>query len=330
MPGVRLIPLVFAVMFAACLSHPIIRPQIPQSPVEGVRVVRAGHATVWVDIKGFRFLTDPLFTHKLGGVFLRKEALGLDPEALPPIDVALISHSHMDHFDPWSLSKLAPGVPVFFPPDSKRFQAWLSPRPTFGFDWWQSRLVINREGRAARITAVPAQHWGGYLGFDGLWSGTFGGWIVEAEGFTVYFAGDTGYNPDMFVEIGKRFPHIDLALLPIGPVRGREPSPRWERHHINPPQALAAFRMLGARVMVPIHYGAFWQSPADPNEPMSWLADEIMGSPLSRRVAVLPAGDLLRLRRQAGTVLVWERESDGMVQTLGTMQAAAEPSTAIR
>jgi L-ascorbate metabolism protein UlaG (beta-lactamase superfamily) len=80
----------------------------------------------------------------------------------------------------------------------------------------------------------------------------------------VYFAGDSGYCP-YFLEIGRRFPRIDLALLPIGAYE-----PRWfmSQHHVNPSEAVRAYLDLGARRGIGMHFGTFQ------------LTDEAIDAPL--------------------------------------------------
>ncbi len=70
------------------------------------------------------------------------------------------------------------------------------------------------------ITAVPAQHFSGRTPFDRdktLWCG----FMLQTEPLSIYFAGDTGKGPHI-EEIARRFPDIDLAILPIGAYR-----PEW-------------------------------------------------------------------------------------------------------
>lgn len=286
--------LLFGVLAGACAPRVSVRE--PSAAAAGLRVVRAGHATVWLDVAGFRVLTDPLFVGWLW-MFPRADALGLDPDHLPPVDAAVVSHSHMDHFDPWSIDHIPGPVPVLFPQavptaplDGAFYRRMVRRQPTYVYPWWRSVTVRNREGKVARITCVPAKHWGGRLGFDGLWSDTYGGWILESGGYTVYFAGDTGWDEAMFREIARRFPHIDLALLPIGPVLSRGDG-RMRASHIDPPQALNAFRLLGARRMIPIHYGAFYQSPFGPDVPLEWLRELLPSEPAADRVAILAPGE---------------------------------------
>lgn len=302
-------------------------PAVPQEPTEGIQLIRAGHATVWLDIMGFRVLTDPLFTNWLL-VFPRVDNLGLDRANLPPVDVAVISHSHLDHFHPPSIARLPATVPVLFPPDSDRYQAWIAPRYSREMAWWSAVTVRNRAGKVARITSVPAKHWGGVLGIDGLWNHSYGGWVIESQGYTVYFAGDTGYDPELFRTIAKRFPAIDLALLPIGPIPGRNPNARWERRHITPPQVLNAFHLLQAKVMVPIHYGAFVQATSHPDAPLDWFEELLEGQgSLRNRVAILDTGEVMQMRMARDALLVWEQSSDGRRRHVGPWAQAGLPES---
>ncbi len=111
---------------------------------------------------------------------------------------------------------------------------------------------------------MPAQHFSSRTLFDrnrSLW----GGFVVEAEGAVVYFAADTGYCP-YFAEIARRFPRIDLALLPIGAYE-----PRWflRQHHMNPEEAVRAHLELRPRHSLGMHFGTFQ------------LTDEAIDAPVS-------------------------------------------------
>jgi L-ascorbate metabolism protein UlaG (beta-lactamase superfamily) len=120
-------------------------------------------------------------------------------------------------------------------------------RSAVELDWWDTT-----ELKGARITYVPAQHFSARTLRDrnrSLW----GGFVVEANGATVYFAGDSGYSPH-FAEIGERFPRIDLALLPIGAYE-----PRWfmARNHVDPSEAVRAHLDIKPRRSLGMHFGTF-------------------------------------------------------------------------
>jgi L-ascorbate metabolism protein UlaG (beta-lactamase superfamily) len=117
------------------------------------------------------------------------------------------------------------------------------------------------------VTSVPARHFSARTLWDRnrtLWAG----FIVESGGATVYFAGDTGYSP-AFEEIGRRFPRIDLALIPIGAYE-----PRWfmEPVHVNPEEAVRVHRDVGARRSIGMHFGTFQLTDEGIDEPVAALS----------------------------------------------------------
>jgi L-ascorbate metabolism protein UlaG (beta-lactamase superfamily) len=120
-----------------------------------------------------------------------------------------------------------------------------------------------------RFGFVPAHHWSKRTLTDtcrSLW----GGWVLgDGSGRQVYFAGDTGYGR-WFTEIGRRYPDIDLALLPIG---AYEPRRLLRAVHTDPQEAVQACLDLGARSMAPMHWGTFLLSAEPPLEPLTRVRD---------------------------------------------------------
>jgi L-ascorbate metabolism protein UlaG (beta-lactamase superfamily) len=93
----------------------------------------------------------------------------------------------------------------------------------------------------------------------------WGGWVLTvAGGVRVYHGGDSAYGP-FFAEIGSRYPGIDAAMLPVGTY-----APRWFMHnmHMDPEEAVRATCDVGARVLVPMHWGTFWLSREPVLEPI--------------------------------------------------------------
>ena len=144
-------------------------------------------------------------------------------------------------------------------------------------EYWKS---FERGG--ARITLTPCHHWGARFLHDSHRG--FGGYIIEVEGRTIYHCGDTAFF-DGFKEIGERF-KIDLALLPIG---AYDP-PSGRAVHMNPEEAMQAFVDLGAKRMVPMHYGSFRLSYEPPEEPLQRLLAAAKKLGLEDRVAVMTEG----------------------------------------
>ena len=79
----------------------------------------------------------------------------------------------------------------------------------------------------------------------------------------IHFTGDSGYG-HFFEEIGQRYPGLDVSILPIGAYR-----PRWflRPMHMDPAEAVRAYRDLGAARMATMHWGTFGLSSEPPLEP---------------------------------------------------------------
>jgi L-ascorbate metabolism protein UlaG (beta-lactamase superfamily) len=180
-------------------------------------------------------------------------------DRLPPLDLLLISHNHYDHLDAPTLRPLARDTPVVVPCGLGRWFRRRGFTSVTELDWWQSVRV-----GALEVTFVPAHHWSRRGLFDHcatLW----GGLVLTLPGGTrVYHAGDSAYGP-FFASIGARYPGIDVAMLPIGAY-----SPRWfmGNMHVDPEEAVQAGCDVGARVMVPMHWGTFRLSREPALEPI--------------------------------------------------------------
>jgi L-ascorbate metabolism protein UlaG (beta-lactamase superfamily) len=138
------------------------------------------------------------------------------------------------------------------------------------------------------VTAVPNQHNGWRYGVDAAWMAAYTAYVVEYRGLTVYFGGDTGYAPGLFTEVRARFPALDVALLPIAPM---EPHDVFAHNHMNPTEALDAFRDLGARAFVPIHFDTFIDSTDEQGDAPRVLAREASRRGVAGAVHTLRPGE---------------------------------------
>lgn len=243
-------------------------PEAPPARVQdGLRVSFLGHATVLVQMDGVNLLTDPVWSIAAGprgwmGPRRRRPA-ALPLDALPPIQLVLLSHNHYDHLDVPTLIALhrRHGCRVI---TTLGNGAYLR---RFGLDvvelgWWD-----RREDAGLGVTCVPAQHFSGRGLFDRdrtLW----GGFVVEGPAGRLYFAGDTGWG-GQFAAIRERCGPPDVALLPIGAFR---PRPIMQPVHIDPEEAVRAHIVLEAGRSIPIHFGTFALGADGPREALDGLA----------------------------------------------------------
>ena len=142
-----------------------------------------------------------------------------------------------------------------------------------------------------KIAFVPSQHWSQRGPLDRnhtLW----GGFVLEGGGRRVYHSGDTAWF-EGFAEIGRRFPALDAALVPIGAY-----DPEWfmRRQHMNPEDAVRAFIALKARLLCAMHWGTFKLTDEPLDEPPLLLAEERQKQRVpAERVWVARIGESRRL-----------------------------------
>ncbi len=234
-----------------------VKPAIPPERVEGaeLRVTSVGHVTFLIQTAGLNILTDPLWSERaspfawVGPKRVRKP--GIDFNELPPIDLVLVSHNHYDHLDVVTLKRLyLHHRPRIVTPLGNARIMGLPPEAHVDEVDWDDTVAI---GNHARVTATPLQHWSARNLRDrnkALWAG----FVIDVPGGTIFFAGDTGYG-EWWIEAARAAaPDLRLALLPIGAYQ-----PRWfmKEAHMNPEEAVEAFKRLGARHALAMHFGVF-------------------------------------------------------------------------
>jgi N-acyl-phosphatidylethanolamine-hydrolysing phospholipase D len=233
-----------------------------------VRTTWLGHSALLLRYPGATVLTDPMFGDRASPIpFMgprREPPLPISRDALPHVDVVLLSHNHYDHLDRGSVRWLhRRDRPLFITPLGlgARLRRWLTGARIQELDWWGS---IDLPGLDLRVHAAPARHFSSRTPFDRdrtLWASYY----LESldYGPSVYFGGDSGYAPH-FSEIGRRLGRPDLAMIPIGAYE-----PRWimKPVHVNPEEAVQAALDVGARLTLGIHWGTFILTDEPMDEP---------------------------------------------------------------
>jgi L-ascorbate metabolism protein UlaG (beta-lactamase superfamily) len=223
-------------------------------------VLWVGHATMLIQIDDKIILTDPVFTSSVGQVSKRLVEPGIDPESLPAIDAVLISHLHFDHLSLGSLDLLQSKIRELYIP--RGGVVYLPPYsfPVRELSTWES---ASQGSDPLTVTSVPVKHLGWRYVLDAWMDTQFTGYVISYHGMTVYFGGDTAYDKPLFDKTARRFPSIDLALLPIAPI---EPRAHTRPRHVDPSEAVQMFLDLGARRMVPMHFDTFVNGNDEPGD----------------------------------------------------------------
>ncbi|MBA3260720.1 MAG: MBL fold metallo-hydrolase [Gemmatimonadales bacterium] len=237
------------------------RPDPARWPDDRLTAAWLGHATVLLNLFGSRILFDPALERRVGiGRGLAKLgprrliAPALRPRELPPLDLLLLSHAHMDHTDLGTLRSLPRDLPVLVQRGNRDLVRRF--RNVTELEWGESAEVAG-----IHVESIEVRHWGARLVTDSHRG--YGGFLLSKAGRTVVFAGDTAYT-DAFARLRSRGP-IDLAILPIG---AYDP---WIYNHASPEQAWQMFQALGAEYLLPIHHSTFRLSREPVDEPIRRL-----------------------------------------------------------
>lgn len=220
-----------------------------------------GHATAVADFGQARVLFDPFFRS-------RARRAGR-------VDAVLVTHSHVDHLNRWSLKAIDRDTHLVVPRGAKHVVDDLGFRQVTEVSAGDA-LEVN----GLTISAVETRH------DQGRWrkgdSPDVLGYVVAGAGAAVHHAGDVDFSDHaVFDDIGKRH-SIDVTMLPIG---GMMPL-KWyqsRRHlldqgiHIDPDCAVDIFERLGAKQLVPVHWGTLnfrFGSPKAPRHRLEQLISE--------------------------------------------------------
>jgi len=254
----------YAREFKRPVTPPARTPHPENWPDRGIHGAWLGHSTVLLKIDGVTILTDPVFSIRaglhLGVVTLGVKRLvspALNRAELPPVDLILLSHAHMDHFDIPSLRRLENRrtsiVTAAKTSDLLRVGHYAS---VDELGWGEEKQV-----GAVRVRGVEVNHWGARLRTD-TYRG-YNGYIIEVGRHRILFAGDTADTRKLVRVAGSKT--LDMIIMPIGAYNP------WIRFHCTPEQAWRMAQEARADRFVPVHHSTFQLSREPIGEPLERL-----------------------------------------------------------
>ena len=270
----------------------------PPARVDGknLRVSFVGHASVLLQTGGLNILIDPVWSERVSPVdFIGPKRVndpGIAFDALPKIDVILVSHNHYDHLDVATLSRLAAiHRPRIITPlgNDTVMQAHDPALVAEAYDWGdRAKLSADIE-----VTLAPMRHWSARGVFDrnkALWAA----FVIETPAGRIYHVADSGYGDGThFRSARERHGPFRLAVLPIGAYE-----PRWfmRQQHMNPEESVKAFRDCGAELALAHHHGTVQLTDEPIDAPLKALAAARVAAGIApERFRVLQPGEVWTL-----------------------------------
>lgn len=243
---------------------PVGTPGIRPEPEEDkVYITWLGHSTLLVQMHSMNILIDPVFSQRSSPVSFagpaRFQPSPVSIDELPHIDILILSHDHYDHLDMRTIQALDAQVDMFVAPlgVEKHLERWgVAAEKISVMAWWEE-LDVN----GLTIACTPTRHYSGRLRL-GSNETLFASWVLKDGHHQIYESGDSGFGAH-FSDIHARYGDFDLVMIDSA-----QYNMQWHTSHMFPEESVDACLMLGAKMAMPIHWGAYslaphpWDDPA--------------------------------------------------------------------
>lgn len=219
---------------------------------DDVKITWFGHSALLLQMHGLNILIDPMFGERSSPVsFAGPKRFGNPPaeiSELPHIDVVVLSHDHYDHLDMDSIKQLDEKTDRFLVPlgVENHLERWgISSEKITNMAWWEETEI-----QGLTFACTPARHFSNRSINDNCKT-LYCSWVFRDEYHQIFESGDTGYGGH-FEEIHNRYGDFDFVMTDCAQF-----NKAWHYVHMYPEEAAMACETLGAKAVMPIHWGAF-------------------------------------------------------------------------
>lgn len=286
--------------------------KIPTDPIPSVKtnlhelspsdeiMVWFGHSSYFIQLKGKRFLIDPVFSGNASPIYgSTKSFKGTDiysAEDFPEIDYLLITHDHYDHLDYKTIMDLKPKIKTVICPlgVGSHFEFWKFPIENIIEKDWHEKTTLDQN---ITLYTAPTRHFSGRSIYrcNTLWTS----FILEAENFKMYLGGDSGYDTH-YAETGDKYGPFDIAVIDNG-----QYNEKWKYIHNMPENVIKAMKDLKAKRVFPVHSSKFPLSLHAWDEPLIRITELNTASANPIPIITPMIGELVELKNEKQEFKQW-------------------------
>ncbi len=228
----------------------------PGNPISGDFMFWAGGSMVVVRSLNQYLWIDPFFGQAANPKITRRAVSAIGPDDAHQAHVFLITHEHRDHCDPEAVRALSNGssTAVFAPGEAAkalRAGGIDDVCPVRAGDRLEVGAFVVNVLRSADDFAIEAVSY-----------------VVESQTARVAHFGDTGFDPDVFSQVGDL--DVTLAFLNFGETL------LGNKVYLNQGEFEDAVGLMNADTVVPIHWDLWVESYLDASA-VDWIPNNITG-----------------------------------------------------
>lgn len=269
------------------------------NPSENV-LVWFGHSSYFMQVDGKRVLVDPVLSGAASPLkFTTRSFGGTDvytPDDIPEIDYLFISHDHWDHLDYETVVRLRPKIRtvVCGLGIAEHLEHWGYAQSQIIERDWNEEIMLDA---GFVVHTAPARHFSG-RGFSrnqALWTS----FVLQTPTHKIFIGGDSGHDGH-FAEIGAAHGPFDLAILECG-----QYDKSWKYIHLMPEEAVQAAQELGAKRLLPVHWGKFALANHDWDDPIIRVSAQAQAQKMPLCTPLI--GEKMELKNERDFSAWWEK-----------------------